>query len=63
MKAGAYESLCILIFQCVHMRQKKWQSKWASFLATSKWTRYSAQILFLSRCFNFVCGYLSYIMQ
>ena len=23
MKAGAYESLCILIFQCVHMRQKK----------------------------------------
>ena len=22
MKAGAYQSLCIIIFQCVHMRQK-----------------------------------------
>ena len=22
MKTGPYESLCILIFQCVHMRQK-----------------------------------------
>ena len=28
-----------------------------------KWTRYSAQKLFLSRCFSFVCGYLPYIMQ
>ena len=28
-----------------------------------KWTRYSAQKLFLSRCFNFVCGYLPYIKE
>ena len=28
-----------------------------------KWTQYSAQTLFLSRCFIFVFGYLLYIMQ
>ena len=27
-----------------------------------KWTRYSAQKLFLSRCFNFLCVHLPYIM-
>ena len=27
-----------------------------------KWTQYSAQKLFWSRCFNLICGYLPYIM-